>query len=362
MPLFCIDEEENCDIILSVGSGLYFLLILTQLRRGEKKNCDFSFKALLISLCLLVFVSCKSGITNEEILHSSLDGVSDTELVTPYIDMSILENTRSATVSDPDVVNWKVARFFAVVKKIEFEDHYEAWEGAKVSEKPIVIYNPNDNKPIYYKFRVIKDGKELGSITCNATKESSNPVAYISEMTSKVTAKVAKELVRDELKLVAVNYPGKFVVGQNNIIRTKDVGNLENTEFKDAITSEKLDIGNVFVPIKAKEVFENPTDDILKELEIIGTDRLELLAKIDKEEEAKEFWEAIDEEKILATTDEEIDISLHDPEESSGRNINTRHVYAKEEMWRREKILNKWACKSHWRPEKEFLFIITCMS
>jgi len=96
-------------------------------------------------LCLLVFASCKSVINNEEVASSSLDGVSDTDIVTPYTDMSLLENTRSATMSDPDVVNWKVARFFAVVKKIEFEDYYESWKGAKVSEKPIVIYYTNRN-------------------------------------------------------------------------------------------------------------------------------------------------------------------------------------------------------------------------
>ena len=64
--------------------------------------------------CLLIFASCKSAINNEETKLSLLDGVSDTDLVTPYTDMSLLENTRSATMSDPDVVNWKVARFFAV--------------------------------------------------------------------------------------------------------------------------------------------------------------------------------------------------------------------------------------------------------
>ena len=126
--------------------------------------------------CLLFFASCKSAINNEETKLSLLDGVSDTDLVTPYTDMSLLENTRSATMSDPDVVNWKVARFFAVVEKVSFEKHYPSWEGAKVSEKPIVIYNPNYNIPMYYEFRVIKAGKELGSITCHATKESSTPV------------------------------------------------------------------------------------------------------------------------------------------------------------------------------------------
>lgn len=83
--------------------------------------------------CLLVFASCKNGFSNKE-GKPPLENLSDDELVTPYTDMSLLENTRSATVSDPDVVDWKVARFFAVVEKVSFEKHYPSWKGAKVSK------------------------------------------------------------------------------------------------------------------------------------------------------------------------------------------------------------------------------------
>ena len=298
--------------------------------------------------CLLIFASCKSAINNEETKLSLLDGVSDTDLVTPYTDMSLLENTRSATMSDPDVVNWKVARFFAVMEKVSFEKHYPSWEGAKVSEKPIVIYNPNYNIPMYYEFRVIKAGKELGSITCHATKESSTPVAYVSEMTSKVTAKVAKDIIRDELKLVSVNYPGKFVVEQANVIGIKGLNATESVEFKDAITAEKLDRDNIFIPIKTKEVLENLDDKFLKDVNITEVDKLEIFEKINEEEdEAKEFWEAIDEEKILATPDEEIENSLH----YSEHDIHIKHVYEKEKLWEVDKILNDWADKANWKPE-----------
>ena len=67
---------------------------------------DFLMKTIF---CLLVFASCKSAITNEENVLSSLNEMPDDALVTPYTDMTTSENIRSATNSD-----WKVARFFAV--------------------------------------------------------------------------------------------------------------------------------------------------------------------------------------------------------------------------------------------------------
>jgi len=259
--------------------------------------------------------------------------------------MSLLENTRSATVSDPNVVEWKVARFFAVVEKVSFEKHYPSWKGAKVSKKPIVIYDPENNTPMYYEFRVVKDDKELGAITCNATKESGNPVAYVSEMANKVAAKVARELKNENLKLVAVNYPGKFVVGQNSIA-TRSVGSVGDVEFKDAITAERLDINNVFIPIRTKDVLENLDGAIMKELNISEVDKAEMLAKIKEEDdEAKEFWQAIDVEKILSTTDEEIESSLHYCE----HDMHTKHVYATEKLWEDEKILSDWADKAKWK-------------
>ena len=108
-----------------------------------------------------------------------------------------------------------------------------------------------------------------------------------------------------------MNYPDKFVVGQN-IIATRSVGSVGDVEFKDAITAERLDINNVFIPIRTKDVLENLDGAIMKELNISEVDKAEMFAKIKEEDdEAKEFWQAIDVEKILSTTDEEIESSLH---------------------------------------------------
>ena len=129
------------------------------------KKKTFVVQTFLISLLVvaLVLTSCEFGIKLAE--ESDNEG-----LVTPYTNMSNLSIARSvADEADPDIVNWKVARFFALIEKIDFESVYP-WHGAKVSEYPVVIYYADSNKPRYYEFRVIKNDVGIGSITCNASK------------------------------------------------------------------------------------------------------------------------------------------------------------------------------------------------
>lgn len=305
-------------------------------------------KYLLVKtiFCLLVFASCKSGVTNEEVPQTSFDGVPDSELVTPYSDMSLLENTRSASVSDPDIVNWKVARFFAVIEKISFEDHYPEWKGAKVSQKPVLIYYPEKDKVKFYEFRVIKDGNEIGSITCNASKREGKAIVYVSEMAHKVTAKVARELVSSlgNKKLSAVNYPRQFVM-QNGIME-----NATDEIFKDALTLKNLSKENLFVETRVDEMLEKADDEMLKKLEINAEMKAEMLSTMkEKQEMDASMWEAIDkvEDKIVAMSDEEIEAKLE--EEKQGRIKPQYYKYEgseRGERWRY--ILPKWKDKGDW--------------
>ena len=303
-------------------------------------------KHLLIKtiFCFLVFASCKSAVNNGEFIHPSLDGVSDTDLVTPYADMSLLENTRSATTSDPDIVNWKVARFFAVVEKIEFEDHYEAWKGAKVSEKPIVIYYTNSEKPKYYEFRVIKDNVEVGSITCNASKKEGKPVVYVSEMSHKVLGKVAKELATrsGNTRLSMANYPNQFVVEKNSG-SARSVEGVQG-EFKDALTCEVLDASKLFIEERADVMLEKADAKMLKQLEITEEQRLEILKEMKEQAEIdSEMWQDIDsvENEMIAMSDEEI-------ENRMSNSVTTKRIDRVEIVEDRRNILYDWYNKYDW--------------
>ncbi|MGP1415757.1 MAG: hypothetical protein ACTTJ6_07535 [Treponema sp.] len=68
-----------------------------------------------VSFFSLVFLSsCKQRQELDDELSSS------SGLVTPYSDMDDFSLARSVTFEDETVVNWKVARFFALLKKNRF--------------------------------------------------------------------------------------------------------------------------------------------------------------------------------------------------------------------------------------------------
>lgn len=303
--------------------------------------------------CLLIFASCKSAINNEETKLSLLDGVSDTDLVTPYTDMSLLENTRSATMSDPDVVNWKVARFFAVVKKIEFEDIYPSWKGSKISEKPIIIYYTDSEKPKFYEFRVIKDNVEVGSITCNASKKEGKPIVYVSEMTHKVLGKVAKELVSPiaNTRLTIANYPNNFVVEKANFVARNAEG--IQAEFKDALTYEALDSSKLFVEERTDVMLERADSKMLEQLEITDNERLEILKEMKEQQEINsEMWQDIDsvEAEMITMSDEEIENKVYqgNVQGANQNNIGIRRIERVEERSIYRNFLDDWYNKREW--------------
>lgn len=314
-------------------------------------NNSFPYKVFLVSLAVFFFASCKSGFSNEE-RESLFEGVPNDELVTPYADVTIMENVRSTGLLDQDVVNWKISRFFAIVKKIEFESHYTDWVGAKISTKPIVIYYPYQNKPKFYEFRVIKDGKEIGSITCNASKREGQPVVYVSQMTHKVMAKTARELIRntDFVKLSSANYPNQFVMQESGVGARNASG--EVVSFKDALTCEKLDVEKVFIEEKFDKVLENADEELLNKLEISEEDRSKILAEIrDRRELEAKMWQDIDsvEDKILAMSDEEIESKMHMTAEEFANNIEIKGIEWTEDRGEdRRFLLTDWTDKKDW--------------
>ncbi|MGP1520310.1 MAG: hypothetical protein ACTTIZ_02195 [Treponema sp.] len=291
-------------------------------------------KKLLVKtvFCLFVFASCKSAIGNEEPKSSFLDGVSDTDLVTPYADMNVLENTRSATISDPDVVNWKVARFFAVVQKNSFEATYTNWKGATVSSNPILLYYPDSEKIKFYEFRVIKDGVEIGSITCNASKKEGAPVVYVSEMAHKVKGSMAKELISSmpTAKLIVANYPNQYIAQDINVSSRSVAGN--NEVFKNALTLESIKSGDIFIEKRADEMLEATSAEELIQLGITEEGKNAILSEM-KEQDAQYtmMWEDIDdiEDRIITLTDEEIEKTFH--QEHNKNTINPSWVRTREE-------------------------------
>ncbi len=272
----------------------------------------------------------------------------NSDLVTPYSNMENLRMVRSAVLDDPDLVDWRVARFFAVLEKIDFESMYP-WHGAKVSQYPVVIYHADSNKPRYYEFRVIRDGVELGSIACNASKSEGTPIAYVSEITNKVTAKTAEKLVNPfgEAKLAAVNYPNKLVMRETNV-STRSVSEGE-TDFKDALTGQVIDENAIFIEKRVDDILADADDEMLKKLDITADAKTEMLAEVEEfDVDMADLWASIDEitPKILATSDEEIEREYQNPEAIMPME---RKVYKIDNpVTVQQKMLADWVAEEHW--------------
>ncbi|MGP1439286.1 MAG: hypothetical protein ACTTJ3_00910 [Treponema sp.] len=296
-----------------------------------------------VSFFSLVFLSsCKQRQELDDELSSS------SGLVTPYSDMDDFSLARSVTFEDETVVNWKVARFFALLKKIDFESIY-TWHGANLSEYPIIIYYADSNKPRYYEFRVIKEGKEVGSITCNASKLEGSPIAYVSEMTHKVPIETAKQLVSasSTLKLSNVNYPSQFVMREATIT-SRSVQNGE-VQFKDALTGNLIDSSNVFIEKSTLSMLQEADDVALKRLEIT-TESKEIMLKeeTEKHEKMVALWKAIDEitPKILETSDEEVENEYVNP---SPLHLGAERWVVGSQTTQIEKVmLDDWYNKRNW--------------
>jgi hypothetical protein len=89
---------------------------------------------------------------------------------TPFAD----EDSLNAIAAMDGFVDWKVARFFAL-NELDDSRIGNSWEGAWLSEYPLVVYNGETGNPRYYEFRVIRGDSELGAITCVAEKAKARP-------------------------------------------------------------------------------------------------------------------------------------------------------------------------------------------
>ncbi|MBQ9237747.1 MAG: hypothetical protein IJ191_00300 [Treponema sp.] len=299
------------------------------------------------ALCLIGcnnFFSPASFSSNKKTTFADSGG----NLVTPYANMTSARAVQIAAEENPSIVDWRISRFFALLQKIDFESVYP-WHGATISEYPVIIYYADSNTPRYYEFRVIKNGIEVGAITCNASKLEGEPVAYVSTMTHQVTAETAQQLtdISGAVRLAAINYPSQFVM-RDTTVSARSVMQGEAI-FKDALSGETLTQDAVFIERNILECLEKADEETLERLEINASDKTTMIAEAQEQaHDMASLWNSIDEiiPQILATTDEEIEREYQNPdaivEDAS------RHIYASETTTVQYKMLNDWYSKRDW--------------
>jgi len=281
------------------------------------KKLRFSKVAIILATALIV--GCNNGI---------IDVKPQTNSATPFASSELLES-----IADTDgVVNWKVARFFA----LNDLDNYRAdngWTDAWLSEYPFVIYNAETGNPRYYEFRVLKDGKEVGAISCAADKGEGSPVQYVLPFVHEITNKTARSVETSAVKLVDSGYPGRLLAQQ-------DYG--EYSRAVDADTGSEV-LNKPDPDAKVLDVLLNASKE---ELKLLGIENDEVYnsyvaAEKQKAEQLATFWQEVDQltDKITSMTEEELQEAFN-AKSDSARGIST---YASNTF-----TLKDWVEKSTW--------------
>ena len=247
---------------------------------------------------------------------------SEVETTTPYADENLL-----CTFAGEGFVNYKVSRFFALEAMNNFSSHY-SWEGASLSDKPVVIYNSLTEEPRFYEFRVIKDGKEVGAISCVANKKEGEPVRYILPYATPVQETVTRSLLNQDNKLIDAGYPSKIVSKNFKTSRAIDV--LSGEDYSEPVETE----------VSAKEIIMNADEELLKQLGLDDKEKYQEAMRHYEEEEAKlsDYWAFIDsvENNIINVSEEEL---------LNAMSANSRNWQADNKV-----VLDRWYSKKLWRP------------
>lgn len=223
---------------------------------------------------------------------------------------------------DCGFVDYNVSRYYALSALESFSEE-NAWQNAKLSQQPVIIYNSKNKTPRYYEFQILVKEKPVGAISCVTDKKEGLPVKYLLPFNSTVTENENRSLNSGQFRICDTGYPSKkrVFIDKSGRIANSDEENLEDL------------------------TIENMTDSEFTELGYTEEEKQELL-KLAEEESAEiaEIWEKIDgvSENIAKLTEEEL-LELYEDEDDSSREViyNTYSVINHFE-------LSKWYNKRNW--------------
>lgn len=222
--------------------------------------------------------------------------------------------TLSEISSNPDNVSYKTARKLVVLEmELDIKESMN-WNGTKVSEKPVVIF---DGKSVakYYEFIVTDEsGKALGTVTACAQKETDAAVAYVLPYVrdySKLTTKGSS------YKMISGGYPSRILLGVLGKSGDQPSGVIDPETEKSVSEIVSEDAQGMLNALTAL------TDEEKEKLGITNTDALTTEIKQKdalNQEYAEEYWSLIDTLKteLDSMSDEEIAAVIN---ESKGSRI-----------------------------------------
>lgn len=252
---------------------------------------------LIIFIISLFFISCNSD--NLNISDSTITVKnSTTESNIPFASASTLSDIANTSSN----VSYNIARKLAVVELEAGIKQQMNWQGATLSEKPVVIYD-GKSSPKYYEFIVTNEaGKEIGTVTTCVKKEADAVVTHVLPYVRDYSTFTSKG---DNFKMISGGYPGRILVGilgksgdePSSIIDPESNTTVSNVLTEDA--QGTIDAINSLTEEQKDSIGIHNTDSLINAVE--ENDALQ-------QEYAKAYWEIMDTlaSSIDSTTDDEI--------------------------------------------------------
>lgn len=254
---------------------------------------------VLLAIFSILLYSCSDDLSKPSV------GETDTSVLnmTKQSDIPFADNaTLSGLLGDKDVNNYSLVRKMALIEmEMELRQSMN-WNGAKLSEKPVIVYD-YDSKPKYYEFIVLAaDGSPIGTITTFAKKQSDAAVSFALPYVRDYTPVITKGA---SYKTFIGNYPNAPYYGV--LGKSGDFPPLITSGNGEAITEmplvdEAQEAINQINNLSSEELVELGITDKSSAIHDIVTINNETIAN------AQEFWNTVEEleEELLALTDDQI--------------------------------------------------------
>lgn len=248
---------------------------------------------VLIALVFFLFLSCNHDVKpndgdekkSEDLNYEILTLTSEDEL-----NMLI-------TRGDNNIVDWQLSKEFAELWLSYGIESKEYPLGSELLDLPIAIYSSDGNIK-FYEFRIVNNGKTVGSIVGAATKDYGCPIVYegfSSSYTQDIKKLYAKgKITQEDLpRLVDDGYPS-VVIGK--VSETKGAnGNLSFESFVDLKTGVSRTTDSITRVLTYEEAMQEYAESFN---ELTEMDKAKINARIEKyKEDGKVFWEMAEQQK-----------------------------------------------------------------
>jgi hypothetical protein len=255
---------------------------------------------LLIAAALFMAAACDN---NNDLLigETDISAVTNSTLSVlgvPFAD----EQTLAEIAANPANVPYTTARKLATVEMELGVKQTMQWNGTKLSEKPVVIFDGKSNAK-YYEFIVVNGtGDPVGTVTLFAQKEADEVMAYVLPFVRNYSALTTKG---SGYKLINGGYPTKILLG------------IPGKSGEDPSAVIEPETGRTFDEVPSDDVqgfTERLASLSIEELEAFGiSDVSAVVAEAQQKDaqrnaDAEEFWVIIDSltSAIEATSDDAI--------------------------------------------------------